>query len=39
MEPSWQVLGPEPARFGPAPAKALAHNEGPPRIGASNVGP
>jgi hypothetical protein len=28
MEPSWSVLGPEPARFGPAPGrhcKALLH--------------
>jgi hypothetical protein len=28
MEPSWSVLGPEPARFGPAPGrhcKALAY--------------
>jgi hypothetical protein len=28
MEPSWRVLGPEPARFGPAPGrnrKALAY--------------
>jgi hypothetical protein len=25
MEPSWRVLGPEPARFGPAPGRQLAY--------------